>query len=74
MLYLGLYFVTYKIINVIRLYSKGAFIGFTRSRQNQDPNNALVTIEGVKTREDTAFYLGKRVAYVYRALRKKTRF
>lgn len=30
-------------------------------------NASLLAIDGVKTPEDTSFYLGKRVAYVYRA-------
>eukprot|EP00310_Coccolithus_braarudii_P023806 CAMPEP_0183351918 /NCGR_PEP_ID=MMETSP0164_2-20130417/26337_1 /TAXON_ID=221442 /ORGANISM="Coccolithus pelagicus ssp braarudi, Strain PLY182g" /LENGTH=124 /DNA_ID=CAMNT_0025524223 /DNA_START=47 /DNA_END=421 /DNA_ORIENTATION=- len=55
----------------IRLYTKGKFIGFRRSRESQRPGTALVTIEGVRTREDVEFYLGKRIAYVYRAKRAK---
>eukprot|EP01089_Gocevia_fonbrunei_P000621 TRINITY_DN1061_c0_g1_i1.p1 TRINITY_DN1061_c0_g1~~TRINITY_DN1061_c0_g1_i1.p1 ORF type:complete len:116 (+),score=18.96 TRINITY_DN1061_c0_g1_i1:81-428(+) len=54
----------------VRLYSKGTFTGYTRSRENLKPTSSLITIEGVKTTEDARFYLGKRVAYVYRA--KKT--
>jgi len=53
----------------VRLYSKGVLLGFTRSRSNQNPNTSLIKIQGVDTREDVDFYLGKRVAYVYRAKR-----
>eukprot|EP00386_Alphamonas_edax_P006352 GDKI01020584.1.p1 GENE.GDKI01020584.1~~GDKI01020584.1.p1 ORF type:complete len:131 (-),score=37.49 GDKI01020584.1:159-524(-) len=50
-----------------RLYSRGVVMGYKRSKINQDPNASLVKIEGVNTRADTAFYLGKRVAYVFKA-------
>lgn len=33
---------------------------------NQYPNNALLTIEGVNSREAARYYLGKTVLYVYR--------
>ncbi|KAI0741272.1 ribosomal protein L35A, partial [Daedaleopsis nitida] len=33
------------------------------------PNTSLLQIEGVATKEDAQFYLGKRVAYIYRAKR-----
>jgi len=51
------------------LYSKGRVLGFTRAKRNQNENTSLIQIENVKCREDTDFYLGKRIAYVYRAKR-----
>merc|ERR1719393_1051232 len=51
----------------VRLYCKGVLLGYKRSKTNQYPANTLMKIEGVRTREDTQFYLGKRVAYVFKA-------
>lgn len=48
-----------------RLYSKGTVLGYRRSQRDQDPNNTLIEIEGVKSQEAARFYLGKRIAYVY---------
>merc|ERR1711915_42467 len=55
----------------VRLYLKGTFVGYPRGRHDQKPEVALVAIEGVKDKKDTEFYLGKRVAYIYRASRKR---
>ncbi|KAJ2786804.1 60S ribosomal protein L33B [Coemansia interrupta] len=49
------------------LYSKGRFLGFKRAKRAQYENVALIQLENVVTKEDTQFYAGKRVAYVYRA-------
>ena len=53
----------------VRLYVKGAFIGYQRSISNQYNRTALLAIEGVKSAAETQFYAGKRVAYIYRAHR-----
>lgn len=54
----------------VRLYTKAWFLGFTRALRTQDTNHALLKLDGVRCKEDTQFYLGKRVAYIYRARRK----
>ncbi|KAI8985684.1 60S ribosomal protein L33-A-like protein [Trametes punicea] len=52
-----------------RLYAKGRVLGHKRSKRNTHPNTSLLQIEGVTTKQDAQFYLGKRVAYIYRAKR-----
>jgi large subunit ribosomal protein L35Ae len=49
------------------LYTKGRVLGYTRAKRNQNENTSLIQIEGVRAKEETGFYLGKRIAYVYRA-------
>ncbi|PWN50726.1 ribosomal protein L35Ae [Violaceomyces palustris] len=50
-----------------RLYSKGRIMGHKRGKRNSTPHTTLVKIEGVENQKDAQFYLGKRIAYVYRA-------
>ncbi|CDO72089.1 hypothetical protein BN946_scf184962.g32 [Trametes cinnabarina] len=52
-----------------RLYAKGRVLGHKRAKRNTRPNTSLLQIEGVVTKKDAQFYLGKRVAYIYRAKR-----
>jgi large subunit ribosomal protein L35Ae len=49
------------------LYSKGRITGYQRGKRSQNPSTSLIQIETVNTKEDADFYLGKRIAYVYRA-------
>merc|ERR1719213_1467154 len=53
----------------VRLYAKGCVLGYKRSKVNSYPTTSLLKIQGVGTRDDTTFYLGKRVAYVYKCKR-----
>ncbi|TXT13711.1 hypothetical protein VHUM_01078 [Vanrija humicola] len=52
-----------------RLYSKGRILGHKRAKRNSSPNQSLIAIDGVDTKEAARAYLGKRVAYVYKAKR-----
>ena len=47
------------LYNLVRLYSKGRILGHKRAKRNSRPNTSLVQIEGVATKEDAQFYLGK---------------
>ncbi|EEC74134.1 hypothetical protein OsI_09204 [Oryza sativa Indica Group] len=51
----------------VRLYVRGTILGYKRSKSNQYENTSLVQIEGVNTKEEVAWYCGKRMAYVYKA-------
>lgn len=50
-----------------RLYVKGKHLSYQRSKRVNNPNVSLIKIEGVATPQEAQFYLGKRIAYVYRA-------
>lgn len=41
------------------LYTKGRVLGHKRGKRNSRPNQSLVAIEGVDTKEAARAYLGK---------------
>ncbi|KAG9255008.1 60S ribosomal protein L33 [Emericellopsis cladophorae] len=50
-----------------RLYVKGRHLSYKRSRHTTKPAISLIQIEGVDNTEAANFYLGKRIAYIYKA-------
>lgn len=46
---------------------RGKHLSYKRGKRNTDPNTSLIQIEGVSDSKAASFYLGKRIAYVYRA-------
>ena len=42
-----------------RLYSKGRILGHKRGKRNSRPNQSLIAIEGVDSKESAESYLGK---------------
>ena len=57
-----------------RLYCRAVFMSFRRGAHTQQENQAIVKVEGVGSKDDATWYLGKRVAYVYRAKRAQNAF
>jgi len=60
----------------IRLWVRGIFTGFRRSKVKQNCNQALIKIEGLEDRKNAAYYFGKKVAYIYKAtnIKNNTKF
>ncbi|KAK9823445.1 hypothetical protein WJX72_002812 [[Myrmecia] bisecta] len=55
----------------IRLYVTGSILGYQRGKRNQNNNVSLIKIDGVASQEEVEFYLGKRIAYIYKAKTQK---
>ncbi|KAJ1988162.1 60S ribosomal protein L33B [Dimargaris cristalligena] len=55
-----------------RLHTRGRILGYKRSKHSQHPNVSLIQLENVATKAETDFYLGKRVAYIYKGSKKNS--
>ncbi|PLN82328.1 60S ribosomal protein L35Ae [Aspergillus taichungensis] len=51
------------------LFSRGRHLSYQRSKRQVNPNTSLIKIDGVDNTDAANFYLGKKVAFVYRAKR-----
>merc|ERR1712037_296798 len=50
----------------VRLFVKAKFVGFKRSKVQQNTNQSILNLEGVNDRSAARYYFGKRVVYVYK--------
>jgi len=55
-----------------RLFIRGKINGYKRGRHNQHPGMVRLGIEGLVDKENAAYYIGKKVAYVPRRSKKNT--
>ena len=68
--------IIYNLIYIYRLWVKGRFVGYKGSKNMQYEKQALIQMEGVRSKPETDFYFGKRVCYIYKAhtIRKNSKF
>ena len=59
---------------MVRLFQRAVMTGFRRNQANQYNNQAILNINEVNSVDDANFYLGKRVAYVYKGQKRRRCF
>ena len=50
----------------VRLYQNGLFTGFRRGKTTQNESQAIIHVQNCADKAGARFYLGRRVAYVFR--------
>ena len=50
----------------VRLWVRAKFVGFRRSKVQQNTNQCILNLEGVNDNNAARYYFGKRVVYVYK--------
>ena len=50
----------------VRLWVRAKFLGFRRSKVQQNTKQSILRLEGVNDRTAAEYYLGKRVVYIYK--------
>lgn len=50
----------------VRLWARAKFVGFRRSKVQQNTNQCILNLEGVNDKGAANYYYGKRVAYIYK--------
>eukprot|EP01065_Artemidia_motanka_P052450 TRINITY_DN947_c0_g1_i2.p2 TRINITY_DN947_c0_g1~~TRINITY_DN947_c0_g1_i2.p2 ORF type:complete len:118 (+),score=42.00 TRINITY_DN947_c0_g1_i2:73-426(+) len=58
------------MVKPIRLFQPAQMMGYKRSQRHSINHTALLKIKNVADRKDASFYMGKRVAYVFRGKNK----
>ena len=51
----------------VRLYTKGTLLGYRGGRRNTYHHTSLIKIDGVNDSSASNFYMGKKVAFIYKA-------
>ena len=50
----------------VRLYVKATMLGFKGGLRTQHCHTSLIKVEGVNDQKAVEYYLGKRIAYIYK--------
>ena len=54
------------MVKQVKLHVKGVVQAYTGNQAHTKTHTAILKLENVQTKEDSRFYFGKRVAYIYK--------